>query len=439
MFTKLSYKSNIIYNVCLYENGKELKNMIKRFAAAAVSLVLCLTMLSACSGKKDKTSSSSADSSSAADTSSASDTASAADDSAVEIAEPKLIVDGKELDTDGLVMCTVDGMDIDFDTFRFYYYYTLTNLQQNAGMTLESLRNVEGGFDMFLESVITSIKQDFVFFKFCDENSITLDEDDQKQIDEQIADLVETSGSQEEFEKLLAQEYMTEDVYRKRLEAAHCSVKCEDELFTNGGIYATSEEDFRSIIEDKTKYARIKSVYIPYSCKADITDETVSGEFDSYSLDQKINAKNSAYYALDEDAQNEAKEQAKALADEIAQKAADGEDFDELISEYGWDPAMENNEQGYYISPDSMLVSEYLDAAFELEEGQSSGVIESSSYGWFVLKRLPLDNDYIEENISSLIADYDMPSRQQIYSDKLSEMEVVYTDTYRSLDIDSIS
>ena len=95
---------------------------------------------------------------------------------------------------------------------------------------------------------------------------------------------------------------------------------------------------------------------------------------------------------------------------------------------------------GYYITPASSYVKEYLDAAFKLEEGQvSTELVENDSYGWFVIKRMPIDMEYVEANIDTMIQDYDLPSREKLYTDIMDSMEVTYADFYDKLTIDSIT
>ena len=95
---------------------------------------------------------------------------------------------------------------------------------------------------------------------------------------------------------------------------------------------------------------------------------------------------------------------------------------------------------GYYLTPNSSYVKEYIDAAFDLEEGQvSTELVENDSYGWFILKRMPIDMDYVEENIETMIQDYDLPARQKLYTDIMDAMVVTYADFYDKLSIESIT
>lgn len=74
----------------------------------------------------------------------------------------------------------------------------------------------------------------------------------------------------------------------------------------------------------------------------------------------------------------------KDLAEEIAQRAKDGEDFDDLMEEYkekeGISEAAELPEFAY-----GKMLPEFSEAAFALEPGEVSGIVESS-YGFHVIK-----------------------------------------------------
>ncbi len=409
--------------------------MLKRISALVLALVIAAGAMCGCSKKEVKKDTSSADSTAAA--------SSQADESAAEATadapEAKLVIDGKEMDTEGLVVCTVDGIDVDFDTFRYYYYYTVNQITQNYGATLDTIKDTEGGFDALLENTITNIKQEFVVYHICEENGVKLSDEEIKANEDTYNNSIQQAGSEEEFDKTLKNAYLTRDVYKKMLEMAALYSKCEDELFTNEGVYATSKEEFRKIVKDPKEYACVRSILIPYSCKTDLPD-SAADDYDAKSLSEKYSAKQMAYAGLDDDAKETAKAAAKELADACLEKAKNGDDFEKLIKEYNWDPGQESMPDGYYLTPNSSYVKEYLDAAFELEEGQvSTELVENDSYGWFILKRMPIDMDYVEENIDTMIQDYDLPARQKLYTDIMDAMVVTYADFYDKLSIESIT
>lgn len=411
--------------------------MIKKISALTIALIMAVSAFSACSKNDDKKSSSATDSKNS-DTISTADN-SAADDVDETVPEPKLIIDGKEIDTDGLIIMTVDGHDIDFDTFRYYYMNTLTYLQQNSGITVDSIRDSEGGFENVLNNTVMAIMQDYVTYRVCDDNSLTLSDEEKQANEDQYNSSIQTAGSEEAFEESLKKSYMTPEMYKNRIELAALYVKAENELFTNEGVYATSKDDFRAIAQDSEKYACVRTIYIPYWCKTELTDEATQSAYDGYSLDEKNNVKKAAYEKLDDEGREESKKAAKEVAETCAQKIADGGDFEELLSEYNWDSLQESYPEGEYLSPDSNYDSTYLENVFALAEGETSGLIENTNFGWTIIKRMPVDMDYIEANIEDLIKNYDLPGRQKLYEDILADMKVTYSDTYNKLTIDSIS
>lgn len=409
--------------------------MLKRISALVLALVIAASALCSCSKKVDKKDTTSKDDTSAA---SGAETDSEEEDPAA-APDARLLIDGKEMETDGLIMCTVDGIDVDFDTFRYYYYYTVNQLTQNYGATIETIKDTEGGFDALLENTITNIKQEFVIYHISKENNITLTDEEIKANEDTFNNSITQAGSEEEFEKTLKNAYLTRDVYKQMLEMAALYTKCEEQLFTNEGVYATTKEEFRKIVKDPEKYACVRSILIPFSCKADIP-ESEAADYDGKSLSDKYSSKQMAYAGLDDDAKEAAKKEAKKVADEVLEKAKNGDDFEKLITEYNWDPGQESMPDGYYLTPDSSYVKEYLDAAFALEEGQvSTELVENDSYGWFVLKRMPIDMDYVDEHIESMIQDYDLPSRQKLYTDIMDGMDITYADFYDKLSIESIT
>lgn len=411
--------------------------MLKRISALLTALVLSTAVFCGCSSSDKNNSSSS--SSSQDTTSESTPEESVADTPSSSVPEPSLTIDGEKIDTENLVMLTIDGRDVSFDEFRYYYYNTLQALSQSYGTTLETLAQTENGYDTLLERVVTNIKQDYVAYKLCEENGLELTDDDKAVYDEIYENFRSNAASDEEYQIVLAEAYMTDELFKKMIELATLRVKVEDELFTNEGPYATSKDAFREIVVDPAKYACVRSILIPYCCKAEITDSETAAAYDSYSLNGKFNAKTAAYEALSEEEKNSVKEEAKALAEEVLAKANAGDDFEELLAEYGWDPGMEASPEGYYMTPETSFVQEFLDGAFALAEGEISPLVENSYYGWFIIKRMPIDMDYVEENIDSMITEYDTASIQQLYIDKMEQMDITYSDIFNKLTIDSIT
>lgn len=119
----------------------------------------------------------------------------------------------------------------------------------------------------------------------------------------------------------------------------------------------------------------------------------------------------------------------KKLAEEIAQKAKDGEDFDALIKEYkekeGVSEAAELPEFYY-----PQMVPEFSEAAFALEPGQVSDIVESQ-FGFHVIKVEEKNQPTFEEVKESLNAQLLQDKQQQAYQDYLNEkMQDIEIKTY---------
>lgn len=77
----------------------------------------------------------------------------------------------------------------------------------------------------------------------------------------------------------------------------------------------------------------------------------------------------------------------EATANQIKQKLNDGADFEALLTEFGTDPGMADNPDGYLVGAGAGFVQEFLDAALLLEKEGDISDVTQSSYGYHILKR----------------------------------------------------
>lgn len=115
-------------------------------------------------------------------------------------------------------------------------------------------------------------------------------------------------------------------------------------------------------------------------------------------------------------------------------KTATDEEFFALVNEYGTDPGAVSEPTGYYFSYGEM-VEEFESAAFDLAENQTSDII-ASPFGYHIIRRLPKDISYIENNIESLYKTY---AENRYYcqlldaADSLSD-QITYLPAYNDID-----
>lgn len=85
-----------------------------------------------------------------------------------------------------------------------------------------------------------------------------------------------------------------------------------------------------------------------------------------------------------------AKTQTLEKANEVLKLVNKGQDFDTLIAQYSQDPASASYPYGYIFGKGEMMKS-FEDAAYALEEGKTSGLVETP-YGYHIILKLPLED-----------------------------------------------
>ena len=219
--------------------------MIKRISAMALAIVMTACAFTGCAKKSNngKTADSSVSDTSSSDSSSA--------DSASAVPEPSLTIDGKKIDTTNFVVCTIDGVDIDFDTFRYYYFSSLNMFMQNYGVDINTINATEGGFDALKGQTIDTLKQKILWKKLAQENKLELTDDEKKTaVDDQLSSLKSNYSSDEEYKSGLKSAYLTEETYKDLLLTQAYYTKVSENLFSNDEKYATKKEDFKKIVKE---------------------------------------------------------------------------------------------------------------------------------------------------------------------------------------------
>ena len=89
-------------------------------------------------------------------------------------------------------------------------------------------------------------------------------------------------------------------------------------------------------------------------------------------------------------------ETVKAQAEGLLERAKNGEDFDALVGEFGEDPGMTENHDGYVFT-DGDMVSEFEECVKSLQPGEFG--MCKTDYGYHVIERLSIDDK--DENFAS--------------------------------------
>lgn len=106
-------------------------------------------------------------------------------------------------------------------------------------------------------------------------------------------------------------------------------------------------------------------------------------------------------------------------AQEVCDRAANGESFDTMVSELSEDPGSTTYAEGYLVALDSGMTKSFETAALALAEGEVSAPVKSD-YGYHVLKRYPIgtisDSDL---SLGTSLTSYYQEEAVQLFQEKL--------------------
>lgn len=356
--------------------------MKKKLTALLLALTMALTLLTGCSG-----------SSTAAETDPvlASLDAGAVDDVV------DYLTDGTLKSTDTAL--TVDGEEVPAPFYLYWVAYQMSSLAQ-SGVTADQLDTElsEGqtAADFLKENSKTYAVYYYSMAKAAEEAGLTLDEEEQAQADEYV----------EGLEPAAMLYYSTNaDAQRIVYEQYLLGQKLQDTLYGEGSEDAPSDEDL-------TAYATELSYYTCRYILFPLTD----GDGNE----------------VDSDTQ---KAQCQKVYDEL--KAVDAAELEDTFQTYQeqyntTENGADGNTDRFTFSASS-VVSGFADTIDTLEDNELGMTEEATSYGYFVILRLPLELD--ESTMTTLRSSYVSDRFDSDIQDKVAQTEVEWTDAASELDI----
>lgn len=290
---------------------------------------------------------------------------------------------------------SVGGSPVSYDEFRYYFLSTKDSMNQSSSDA--SATNLD--LPTLLTQVESNLQNDHGLDAWASSVGVELTEEDTSDLDSYIDYMEQMAGSEEAFADWLGTIYCTPDLYRSLNEKQLLQQKALQKWFDDN--YGQAVVDF---FDGNTDYVHVQHVLIAF-------DDTSEGADHSAEL---------------------------ATANEVYQKAVAGEDFESLIEQYNEDPGQASDMNGYLFTTGQM-VQEFEDASFALEEGAISEPVETS-YGYHIIKRLPIDLDYVRENAMTLAPDDILTEAQDALQTELDEqiakMDIAQGACYDDLTID---
>lgn len=284
--------------------------------------------------------------------------------SATSCDKKKVLESSKEEQT---VVMTVAGHDVPMEIYRYIALNYKSTYE--SGKTADIWLGESGS--ALLDELDSDVKESVVYLyatlAMCDEYDIHADDsyitDSLDIVMDSIYD--EYDYDYEVYADTIAQYHMNDGVYRFIMRNDLLSEELLNAMISRGEI-PTDEDTLRAIF-DGDDFIRVKQILIASD----------NGKTDEENLE---------------------------TAEGLLERVKNGEDFDTLVQQYGEDLYMFNNDNGYYFAK-GRLDTAFEDAAFELEIGEVSEIIETSA-GYSIIKRYEKDSSYIDENFDDLCNDY---------------------------------
>lgn len=292
------------------------------------------------------------------------------------------------------VVMKVGGYNVTYDFYKYLFLNTKTYYDNGE----EDYWTKEGNdVEKVKEYVHDSIFNTYAMFKLVDKYDIKLSKDDLKEIDEYMKSTKESMG--EEYQKELDLAYLSEElllfvIKMQQLESLlynHITDEASGILkVTDQTVYDAIDSDF------------VRATHILLTYKTDAEKETKMKE-----------------------------------AQDILEQLKNGGDFEKIKDEKSEDTALKGKTDGYYFTHGE-FVEQFEEAAFALKEGEISGIVESPE-GIHIIKRMPIESTYVENNFETLRTQYLTRKYYDMIDEAKKDFKAEYTDEYKNITLDSFN
>jgi foldase protein PrsA len=258
-------------------------------------------------------------------------------------------------------VATVDGIEVKQKEVDAYMNFISSQSQDGE------LAENEEELKILEVNIIDSLIVIKLLEKYAEENNINVSD---QEVDEQVESLVDTYESEKDFESALKSMGIDRGFLKDYLRNQMISSEIYEKITAD--IEVTDQEAREYYNDNKEEFlvpAQIKASHIlaMFPWVEDGSEETEEG-----------------------------REEARDRIEMIQDKLEDGEDFEELARLYSDDQSTaENGGDLGYIS-EGQMVEEFDQALFSLDEGETSGIIETV-YGFHIIKAIDRKEEYYQD------------------------------------------
>ncbi len=294
------------------------------------------------------------------------------------------------------VVATCAGHDIYYDELR---YIVMTYKNAYAATYGEDVWANPEKAEQYLPDLLTdiseSLKTNYAVLTLGTDFGIDInDEDIQQQVQSTIDEQIDVLGNRSAYKQLLEELYMTDHFVRFTVGADACESQLCYALITAGFII-NNELDF-------TLYA--------------LEDEHMCATYHIFIGNDE-----------GDDIDNN-----RAMAEQVREMLVTGTDIKSLVGSVYNEDIYAPTTPYYFMKTE--YEQAYEDAAFALEIGEISDIVESED-GFYIIVRQPLDPDYITANLTELMQRYQYAELQSLLAEQRALLTVEWTDYGKSLDL----
>ncbi len=292
--------------------------------------------------------------------------------------------------------------------YKAVFLDRFTGAEDTDAFWSDTLENGMTAEEYFTEVAHENIKKNIAAAWLFDYMGLRFTSEMKKDIKNGIEDMKVNlaGGDEEEFAAMLAEYGITEDTLYDIYVMDTKVTYLYDYLYGSGGALDISDED--KLTYTNENYVRIQHIYVNNNFKY----VTVENELGSFTHDPETGV------AYTEELTEEEKAEKNATVEAIDGAISGGEAFEEVWAEYSEDKLYEN---GYYLTEDSTFISEVVEAAFELEVGETARL--ETEYGVHYIKRYEITGTpWDDEESDEFFYDFDTVLADYIYTVQVSEI-----------------
>lgn len=294
-----------------------------------------------------------------------------------------MYLDGERIKDPG-VMLTIGQHQVSYDEYRYFYltqkYYHSSGDPAYWNDDLEGAKAAE-----LKEEVENNLRVMYAWLDLAAERGIGLTQEEKDQIVKDIQDEKKDYGTG--FNARLKKNYLTSVELYQRITEMQTLVNKVQEEYTEAEKEHFEDEALKSVVTVK---------HILFTFDEAATDPEQNKQETLERANEILET-----YREQVEAEKQKLMQEEGLTElsndqilEIEMKV-----FEKLRKKYNEDPGQ--GKEGYTFGEGTM-VEEFYDASLELQVGQVSEPVETT-YGYHIIMRLPLNEEYVEENKDALV------------------------------------